>query len=90
MFSENNTVLIEMTNFSFNSTKDAKLAGNYLFRGIFSNKVAVDLQTPARMFSHEFCEISKNTYFEEHLRTAASKITCELVYLIKTFSNDYS
>ena len=25
------------------------------------------------MFSCEYCEISKNIYFEEHLRTAASK-----------------
>ena len=24
------------------------------------------------MFSCEYCEIFKNTYFEEHLRTAAS------------------
>ena len=24
------------------------------------------------MFSSEYCEIFKNTYFEEHLRTAAS------------------
>ena len=26
------------------------------------------------MFSCEFCEISKNTYFEEHLCTAASEL----------------
>ena len=43
-------------------------------------------QTPAQVFSRDFCEISKNTYFVEHLRTVASKITGELVYLIKTFS----
>ena len=24
------------------------------------------------MFSYEFCQIFKDTYFEEHLRTAAS------------------
>ena len=29
------------------------------------------------MFSCEYCEISKNTYFEEHLRTAASEVTLE-------------
>ena len=28
-------------------------------------------QVPAQMFSCEFCEIYKNTYFVEHLRTAA-------------------
>ena len=27
------------------------------------------------MFSCEYCEISKNTYFEEHLRTAASEVS---------------
>ena len=27
------------------------------------------------MFSCEYSEISKNTYFEEHLRTAASEVT---------------
>ena len=27
------------------------------------------------MFSCEYCEISKNIYFEEHLRTAASEVT---------------
>ena len=28
--------------------------------------------TLTQMFSDEYCEIFKNTYFEEHLRTAAS------------------
>ena len=27
------------------------------------------------MLSCEYCKVSKNTYFEEHLRTAASKVT---------------
>ena len=27
------------------------------------------------MFSCEYCEISKNIYFEEHLGTAASEVT---------------
>ena len=29
-------------------------------------------ETPTRMFSSEYCKIFKNTYFEEHLRMAAS------------------
>ena len=29
-------------------------------------------ETPMQMFSSEYCEIFKNTYFEEHLLTAAS------------------
>ena len=30
-------------------------------------------ETPTQMFSCEYCEIFKSTYFDEHLRTAASK-----------------
>ena len=29
-------------------------------------------ETPAQVFSYEFCEISKNTFFTKHLRTTAS------------------
>ena len=43
------------------------------------NKVAglqvcnfIKKETLAQVFSCEFCEIFKNTYFEEHLQTAAS------------------
>ena len=32
-------------------------------------------KTTSQMFSCEYCEISKNTYFEEHLRMAASEVT---------------
>ena len=32
------------------------------------------LQTPSQVFSCEICEISKNTYFGEHLQIAVSKI----------------
>ena len=28
--------------------------------------------TPAEVFSYEYCEIFKNTYFKQHLRMAAS------------------
>ena len=42
------------------------LALKFLF-----NKVA-DLQACIFEFSCEYCEIFKNTYFKEHLRTAAS------------------
>ena len=32
-----------------------------------------DLKGPAQVFACEYCEIFKNTYFEKHLRTAASE-----------------
>ena len=53
----------------------------------------VEKETPAQLFSYEFCEILKNTLFTEHFRTTASeyrnnmprafKIKCE-----KNESND--
>ena len=39
----------------------------------YFNKVA-GLQT-SQVFSCEYCEISKNTYFEEHLKTAVPGFT---------------
>ena len=32
-------------------------------------------ETLAQMFSREFCEIFKNTFFTEHLRTTASGVS---------------
>ena len=34
----------------------------------------IKLQAPTQVFSCEICEIFKNTCFEEHLQTAASKM----------------
>ena len=54
----------------------AKFTGRHLCRSHFFNKVA-GLQparlkeTPPQVFSCEFCEISKNTFHTEHLRTIA-------------------
>ena len=47
----------------------AKFTGKSLCRKIFLNKVAGSPQ----VFSCEFCEIFKNSYFVEHLPMAASK-----------------
>ena len=49
---------------------------------VIHRKVA-DLQlhlkeTPTEVFSSEYCEIFKNTYFEEHLLTAAPDILKQL------------
>ena len=52
------------------------------------------LETPAHVFSCEYCKIFKNTYFEEHLRTTASVTKALIVSLLsfvliqtyKTFS----
>ena len=31
-------------------------------------------ETPTQVFSYEYCEIFKNTYFEEHLRATVSVV----------------
>ena len=41
-------------------------------QNLFSNKVALE-----KMFSCEFCGVSKNTFSKEHLRTTASVIISE-------------
>ena len=52
----------------------AKFAGKHLCQSLFIKR-----ETLTQVFCCEFCKISKNTYFIEHLRTAASehcKISC--------------
>ena len=55
----------------------AKILGKHLCRSLFFNKVAggadniILKETPAQVFCCEFSENFKNTYFVEHLRTAA-------------------
>ena len=39
-------------------------------------KLQAFLLTPTQVFSCEYCEIFKNTYLEEHLRSAASTGPC--------------
>ena len=45
----------------------AKLTGKHLCQSLFFNK-----ETLAQVFSREFCEISKYTFFKQHFRTTAS------------------
>ena len=45
----------------------AKFTGKHLCQGLKK-------ETLAKVFSCEFFEISKNTFFTEHLRTTASKV----------------
>ena len=57
-----------------------KFTGKHARQSLFFNKVA-DLRpatllkkTLARVFSGGFCEIFKNTFYREHLRTTASEL----------------
>ena len=54
-----------------------KFAGKKLVPESFFNKVAglrqfIKKETLVQVFSCEFCKISKNTFFTEHLRATAS------------------
>ena len=49
----------------------AKFTGKRLCQSLFFNKK----ETLAQVFSCDFCEISKNTFFIEHLWTTASLYT---------------
>ena len=54
----------------------AKFTGKHLCQSLFFNKGLacnfIKKETLAQVFSFEFCEISKNTFSTEHLRTTAS------------------
>ena len=52
----------------------AKVTGKHLRQSLFFNKVFIKKETPAQVFSCEYCEIFKNTFFIEHLWTTAYKI----------------
>ena len=57
-----------------------KFTGKHLRQSLFLKKVAglgcnvIKKETLAQVFSREFCEISKNTFFREHLWTNASNM----------------
>ena len=57
-----------------------KFTGKHLGQSLFLKKVAglgcnvIKKETLAQVFSREFCEISKNTFFREHLWTNASNM----------------
>ena len=59
----------------------AKFTGKHLCQSLFFNKVAgaacnfIKKETLTQVFSCEFCEISKNTFFKEHLRMTASTMS---------------
>ena len=48
--------------------KSPKFTVKHLCQSLFCN----EKETPTKVFSCEYCEIFKNIYFEEHLRTAVS------------------
>ena len=51
-----------------------KFTGKHLCQSLFFNKVA-EKETLVQVFSCEFCGISKNTFFTEHLQATAFTLT---------------
>ena len=49
-----------------------KFTGKHLRQNLFQNFNFIKKETPVQVFSCEFCEISKNTFFTEHHWTIAS------------------
>ena len=79
-FLSNDLLYVTRTSFGFKAFKDwkqnwkqnfAKFTRKYLCQSLFLNKVAQE--TLAQVFSCEFCEISKNTFFKRRLLVAPSK-----------------
>ena len=65
-----------------------KFTGKHLRQGLFLIEACnfIKKETLARVFSCEFCEISKNTFFTEHLyRTASSMPTQHHIYHQSSF-----
>ena len=70
----------------------AIFTGKHLFWSLFlinlqSFRPSIFLkENPAQVFSYEYCKIFKNTYSEEHLRTAASGLIINSLKVLVTFA----
>ena len=52
----------------------AKFTRKHLCQSLLFNEVAVKKETLTQIFSYKFCEILKNTYFEEYMWMTASEV----------------
>ena len=61
--------------------KFANFTGKYLCQSLFFNKIEacnfIKKETLTQVFSRKCCEISKNTFFTEHLWETASVVVNE-------------
>ena len=70
----------------------AKFTGKHLCQSLFFNKVAglrpatLLKRSLAQVFSCEYCETSKNTFFTKHLWTTASKVSKTHLFALMTKS----
>ena len=47
--------------------------------------LAIKKETLAQVLFCEFCEISKNTFFKDHLRTTTSRVSCSFILWLDLF-----
>ena len=57
---------------SQNSQENTCVRASFLIKFQVKAFIFIKKETLTQMFSCEFCEISKNTFFTEHFRTTAS------------------
>ena len=63
-----------------------KFTGKHLCQGLFSIKLQalahnfINKETLAQVFSCEVCEISKSTFFREHLKQTVSEVCIAIVH----------
>ena len=53
----------------------AKLTGKHLCQSLLFKNVDIEKENLAQVFSCEFCEVFKNTFFTEHFEMTASAST---------------
>ena len=71
-----------------------KFTGKHLCQVLYFNKFAdlgdcnfIKKETLALVFSSEFCKISKNTFFTEHLWMTASDFICGVLFIFSIIKN---
>ena len=67
--------LYSVTCYLYSASSYLYLVTSYKYSVCFSQKQQPEKERPTHVFSCTCCEIFKNTYFEEHLRTAASVLS---------------
>ena len=70
-------------------TEENVVGVSFLQRSTSSSLQLYQKETPTQVFSCEICEIFKNTYFEEHLRTTTSAhiLLCCIILICKLETN---
>ena len=68
----------------------AQFTGKHLHQSLFFNKACnfIEKETLPQVLSYEFCQISKNNFFTEHLPTTASAVCKNMILTPIFFKNN--